>query len=409
MTPRNWLVPPSWSVAIVLLICLATRGAASRAWAGPPTDLEQYLVELINRDRADPAAAAARYGIDLNEGLPAGTLSTAPRQPLAINPALTSAAHDYVEYLRANGLFSHVGPGSLSPGDRMVAAGYAPANSFSWGENLAYIAGPPFSVSLVETLNRNLFVDANISGRGHRIGMLNNGYTEVGPGVAVGAYKPPGGSNYSSAMLVGEDFGNRSSARYLTGVAYQDASHDAFYQPGEGLGGVTVVATRQSNGQQYVMTTWNSGGYSLGLPSGSYQVAAFGGTLGGTVLAPSISLGGTNVKVDFLTGDILLPGDANGDRIVDGGDYTAWANNFLGPNLYHNGTTGDFSGNGIVDAGDYTIWANHFQPGLSLAAVPEPASMVQLLAAGLCGLLILARRARATRSSAVACGSPQSA
>src|SRR5437016_2552832 len=52
-----------------------------------PTNLEQYLVELVNRARADPPAEAARYGIALNEGVPAAdTISTAPKQPLAINP-----------------------------------------------------------------------------------------------------------------------------------------------------------------------------------------------------------------------------------------------------------------------------------------------------------------------------------
>ena len=43
-----------------------------------PTDLEQYVVELINHERANPAAEAALYHIDLNEGLPAGTISAAP-------------------------------------------------------------------------------------------------------------------------------------------------------------------------------------------------------------------------------------------------------------------------------------------------------------------------------------------
>jgi hypothetical protein len=43
-----------------------------------PTDYEQYMLELLNRARANPAAEAARHGIDLNEGLPAGTISTTP-------------------------------------------------------------------------------------------------------------------------------------------------------------------------------------------------------------------------------------------------------------------------------------------------------------------------------------------
>src|SRR5262245_58376639 len=47
----------------------------------------QYMLELINRARTDPAAEAARpdYGIDLNEGLAPGTISADPKQPLAPN------------------------------------------------------------------------------------------------------------------------------------------------------------------------------------------------------------------------------------------------------------------------------------------------------------------------------------
>jgi hypothetical protein len=56
--------------------------------AAAPSALEQYMVELINRARANPAAEAARYGIDLNEGLAAGTISAKAKQPLAISPNL---------------------------------------------------------------------------------------------------------------------------------------------------------------------------------------------------------------------------------------------------------------------------------------------------------------------------------
>ena len=35
-------------------------------------DEEQLVIELINRARANPAAEAARLGIDLNEGLQPG-------------------------------------------------------------------------------------------------------------------------------------------------------------------------------------------------------------------------------------------------------------------------------------------------------------------------------------------------
>ena len=41
--------------------------------------LEQYVLEMINAVRLDPAGWAARFGIALNDGLPPGTISDAPK------------------------------------------------------------------------------------------------------------------------------------------------------------------------------------------------------------------------------------------------------------------------------------------------------------------------------------------
>src|SRR5437764_1681142 len=81
-----------------------------------PTNYEQYLVELINRGRANPTAEAARYSIDLNEGLAAGTISTAAKEPLAINPYLTSAAHGHSQWMIDTDTFSHTGLNGTDPG-----------------------------------------------------------------------------------------------------------------------------------------------------------------------------------------------------------------------------------------------------------------------------------------------------
>ncbi|MBL9123399.1 MAG: dockerin type I repeat-containing protein [Planctomycetaceae bacterium] len=94
------------------------------------------------------------------------------------------------------------------------------------------------------------------------------------------------------------------------------------------------------------------------------------------------------------------PGDANLDAVVDGADYTIWADHYL-----QTGATraqGDFNHDGVVDGADYTIWADHSSPApAALAVVPEPASWM-LLAGGtlLCflrrsgGILRLVREGR---------------
>src|SRR5688500_11676554 len=91
-----------------------------------PTANEVLLVELINRARANPAAEASRLGIALNEGVPAeDTISTAAKQPLAINPYITDAARKHSQWMIDNDTFSHTGAGGTSPHQRMANAGYS--------------------------------------------------------------------------------------------------------------------------------------------------------------------------------------------------------------------------------------------------------------------------------------------
>ena len=111
----------------------------------------------------------------------------------------------------------------------------------------------------------------------------------------------------------------------------------------------------------------------------------------------------------------LIPGDANGDRMVGAADYTVWSNSV---GLFDGNATisnADWTGDGIVDTADYTVWADHF--GLDLSAsgaasgssgistvmfseststaapIPEPSAIV-LFALGLVGLLSYGRRRR---------------
>ena len=84
-----------------------------------------------------------------------------------------------------------------------------------------------------------------------------------------------------------------------------------------------------------------------------------------------------------------IPGDANGDKIVDGTDFNIW-----NTNKFAHGTdwlAGDFNGDGITDGSDFGIWNAHKFMSVDGALVPEP------LSAGwgmVCVLALLARRAR---------------
>ncbi len=63
-----------------------------------------------------------------------------------------------------------------------------------------------------------------------------------------------------------------------------------------------------------------------------------------------------------------LPGDANGNGVVDGGDYTTWADQYGQTGA---GLAGDFNHDGTVDGGDYTIWADGYNPSVNIDVTPH--------------------------------------
>jgi uncharacterized protein YkwD len=263
-----------------------------------PTNDEQYLVELVNRGRADPASEAARFGVALNEGLAAGTISTAAKQPLAINPYLTDGARDHSQWMIDTDTFGHTGAGNTDPGQRMSNAGYAFVAPWTWGENIAWRSyNGSATSSLVAQLQKDLFVDAGVTGRGHRTNLMNGALREVGAGYVTGRFQ-----QYNAGMLT-QDFAASAGNPFLTGVVYTDTvTKDNFYTPGEGLGGVTITATRLTDNATFSTTSFPSGGYSLRLPGGSYSVVASGAGLSQPITFSSVAIGSQNVKTDFVPG-----------------------------------------------------------------------------------------------------------
>ncbi len=259
-----------------------------------PTAFEQYLLELINRARLDPTAEAARFGIGLNDGLAAGTISAAAKAPLAFNPLLVDAARDHSAWMLATDTFAHTGAGGSSPGDRMRAAGYTFTGSWTWGENIALRSGT-ISAATVELLHEQLFESA-----GHRTNILNASFREAGLGLAQGEYRG------FTATDVTEAFAKSGSAVFLTGVAFDDADGDRFYDPGEGLGGITLSIRNTVTGTVATSTTWSAGGYQLALGAGSYEVTFTGGALAAPVVR-GVTIGGSNVKLDLDADAAIAP------------------------------------------------------------------------------------------------------
>ncbi|MCY2925490.1 MAG: hypothetical protein NT031_08630, partial [Planctomycetota bacterium] len=263
--------------------------------AGGPTAYAQYLLELINRARANPADEAALYSINLNEGLVAGTISTAAKGPLAFNQTLLDAAVDHQTWMFQTELFQHTGMNGTTALQRITAAGYVPTAS---GENIGVYepgSGMPDMISDTARLHQGLFVDTTDIGRNDRLRLMDSSFREIGIGVLGGPIT--GGS----AIAATEDLARAAGNPFLTGVVYDNrlALMDDFYTPGEGLADVTVTAVKHGGGI-FSTTTWASGGYSLALAAGTYDVTFSGGELGGAFAFPNVVVAASNVKQDFV-------------------------------------------------------------------------------------------------------------
>ena len=214
--------------------------------------------------------------------------------PISVDSGTLDSTLKQVESLRniQDNQQAHVLPGEPDAGTRFQAAGYT--NWSAIGENIyAYASDPLFA-------HAGFFIDWGSgpggmqSPAGHRANMLSSTFTEVGiHATAVATSLPNVGP-----LVVTEDFGTRSNYQpQIVGVVYSDSNSDAFYEPGEGLAGVTVKAVGTQG--TYTTITWSSGGYELVAPAGQYSVTFSGGSLGAPV-TKTIVLGSANVELDEI-------------------------------------------------------------------------------------------------------------
>lgn len=226
---------------------------------------EQYMLELINAERAKAGA-----------------------QPLAFDNDLSEAAQGHSQWMLAADVFSHTGSAGSSSTQRMKSAGYDLQGSWATGENIAWATtrAPAGYQDEVKLLHTNL-----MNSSGHRANLLNPNFREVGLGVEVGDYKG------RSSAFVTQDFAKTGSDTFLTGVAFDDRDGDHFYDVGEGLGSVTVTA-KNSAGQVFKTTTSAAGGYDLVLKPGTYTVSFAGADI--ATSTQKATIGTKNVKMDLV-------------------------------------------------------------------------------------------------------------
>ncbi|MBM6594713.1 CAP domain-containing protein [Microvirga pudoricolor] len=256
-----------------------------------PSAYEQFMLELVNAERAKAGA-----------------------QALAFDTTLNVSAERHSGWMIASDTFSHTGAGGSTPTDRMKAAGYQFTGSWASAENIAWasVRAPAGLQGEVQLLHANL-----MNSPGHKANILNGAYREIGIGFETGEYQ-----GWNGAFAT-QNFARSGSSSILTGVSFDDKDGDRFYDVGEGLGGIAVRAVSAS-GATYATTTMSAGGYQMDLPAGTYTVTFSGGGIATT--ARTVTVGATNVKLDLVdpapSGTAPMPaasvinGTASGERLA---------------------------------------------------------------------------------------------
>ena len=301
----------SFVTCLASLLGLAGNLSAASTAAFPqpqPSNREQYLLELINTARANPAGEGQMlanitdaeivryynyYKVDLGQ-LVRDFSGDAAKPPLAFNSNLMASARAQSTYQATAGVQTHNSADGTTFDKRITASGY------KWrglGENAYAYAENPFFGHV------GLIADWGVPSLDHRANIMNSD-------ASVPTFREIGISCVDSSiqnfgpLVITEDFGTPadSTVAYVTGVVYQDSNGNGAYDEGEGLGGVTVLP---SSGSYYALTS-ASGGFVIPLPAsgaGALTLTASGGGLGAARVKTISYTAGTNVKVDFTTAD----------------------------------------------------------------------------------------------------------
>jgi len=272
--------------------------------SGGPSAQQQYMLELVNLARTNPAAIAERVTTNLDADVKAtishyqvnldqvrSAISSLPaKPPLAWNSGLAQAAQDHSQDQANTGVQSHAGSDGSDLGTRLDRAGYE--NRTTAGENAF-----AYSKSVDEAMEA-FMIDWGVPDNGHRNNILqpdtsqDNSYRDVGIGIVDTK------STSVGPVVITQNFGAQANAKpQLLGVAYNDPDHENFYEPGQGRGDVTIDAVNQATGATSSVQTWDSGGYQIPLDPGSYKVTARVGDQ--VVRTQDVNIGNTNVKVDY--------------------------------------------------------------------------------------------------------------
>jgi hypothetical protein len=258
-------VPTAPSLAVAGALLLATCLAAQ----AEPSPEETEVLCWLNHFRRDPRAFARLVAAG-NRPTPSDGVDwqrfadelaeLQPAPPLFFAARLIDASRAHASYVVATREYGHHEtpgrPGFTGewPQDRARAAGYlarvAECSVANGGAGLHLVAGYVVDAAPPGTGSHGMQ-----DGRGHRRCLIDPKWREVGVGMFAW-----GNGNWSNVILCGEP---PTAGRQLGGVAIDDRDGDAFYDVGEGIGGMHIAVGDRST------LTSASGAWHLDLTPGT--------------------------------------------------------------------------------------------------------------------------------------------
>lgn len=306
MFEASFLKKPWGGISVSCLGVLLAFSASSAAdplveySIGNPSAEEQYIIELVNRTRMDPAgegdrlrnstdpdlrAAYITWNVDLAmyESEMAGYPAV---PPLAVNPKLSAGALVHAADMFNQAFQGHEGSDGSSAGDRITRQGYKWAR---WSENVYSYSLSPLHLHAGFVVDWGRGSGGMQDPRAHRDGLLEAGVREIGVSRIVGTNGEVGPEVVDQVLAT-----EQGTNPFITGVAYYDVNGDGEYSVGEGLGGVNV--TSPASGHYSV--TADAGGYALPVATEGSSAVRF--DVDGVTLADlTVDASSTeNVKVD---------------------------------------------------------------------------------------------------------------
>lgn len=261
-----------------------------------PNAIEQEILWLMNRARADPVAEGAflagiqqtdvtsqyiGWGVDL-EKMQMEFAEMAPRAPAAFDRRLYEGSLAHSNYLISVDEQSHDGQM-----ERIVDAGFELTGarlSVFWKTRNPIHAHAAFNVDWGGADDG----DGMQEGRGHRLGLM--GYFEFpivtrgqqlpNVGIAIVEESDPGTDVGPYVTSIAYALADASSSnhfnKFIVGTVWEDSNQNGRYNSGEGKNGVTVMPDSGT----YFAVTGAAGGFAIPVSSdGEYTLSFSGGDL----------------------------------------------------------------------------------------------------------------------------------